>query len=125
MARTLEQANYLSLTTFRRSGEAVATPVWFAADGDTLFVFSAREAGKVKRLRHTQRVRVAPCTVTGQLLGDWQDTQARLLLTDTEIRQAQQALRRRYGWQMLMVDIGAWFGRRLDKRAWIAIDRPA
>ena len=42
MNEELATARYVNLATFKRSGEAVETPVWCAADGDELFVFSAR-----------------------------------------------------------------------------------
>ena len=47
----LEGGNYISLATRKRSGEWVATPVWFAPDGGSYYVFSAGNAGKIKRLR--------------------------------------------------------------------------
>ena len=50
---TLDQAAYFSLATFRKSGVAVETPVWFAGDKQTYYVFSAGQAGKVKRLRNS------------------------------------------------------------------------
>jgi PPOX class probable F420-dependent enzyme len=65
----LPDAEYVSLTTFRRSGAAVATPVWAAPDGGTLVVWTRADSGKVKRLRHTARVLVAPCDVRGRLTG--------------------------------------------------------
>ena len=60
-AADLDRHRYVSLATFRRNGTEVATPVWFAAVDDKLYVVSAGDAGKVKRLRHSPRARVAPC----------------------------------------------------------------
>ncbi|HEY2204086.1 MAG TPA: PPOX class F420-dependent oxidoreductase [Pseudonocardia sp.] len=84
---------YLLVTTFRRDGRAVPTPVWAARDGDGLVAFSARDAGKVKRIRRDGSVRLAPCTVRGaptgpevaghaELLDDAGSTRARRLLVD-------------------------------------------
>lgn len=56
---------YVSLTTFRRSGEPVATPVWIARDGDDLVVITVDQQGKTKRLAHTARVELRPCDVRG------------------------------------------------------------
>ena len=75
----LEGGNYLSLATRKKSGDLVPTPVWFAPDGDSYYLFSAGDAGKVKRLRNFSEVRIAACTVTGTLTGEWLDTQAYLL----------------------------------------------
>lgn len=65
----LADARFIDLVTFRRTGEAVGTPVLFAIDGDRLLVRTAQDAGKLKRLRHTSRVEVAPCDQRGRRLG--------------------------------------------------------
>ena len=63
----LADERFVSLTTFRRSGEAVPTPVWIAADGDHLVVYTPAGSGKVKRLRHTARVELRPCDRRGRV----------------------------------------------------------
>ena len=73
----LDRASYISLATFRRTGDAVETPVWFAREADKLYVFSEARAGKVKRLRNDSRVRVAPCTVSGKIRGSWIEGEGR------------------------------------------------
>ena len=62
-------AQYVALTTYRRDGTPVTTPVWAAADGERLYLFSNANAGKVKRLRNGSRAAVAPCTATGTITG--------------------------------------------------------
>jgi PPOX class probable F420-dependent enzyme len=62
-------AKYIQLTTFRRNGTAVPTPVHIVADGDTAFFRTWNVAGKAKRLRHTPAVQIAPSTVRGRPLG--------------------------------------------------------
>jgi len=57
----LADSRFISLTTFRRSGEAVSTPVWVGREGATLVVLTPAESGKVKRLRHDPRVEIRPC----------------------------------------------------------------
>ena len=61
----LDEHRYLSLATFRRSGAEVRTPVWFAATGGLLYLFTARDSGKVKRLRYSSRGRVAWIEIQG------------------------------------------------------------
>ena len=56
---------YVSLTTFRKSGVPVATPVWIAKDGDDLVVITVDHLGKTKRLGHTARVELRPCDIRG------------------------------------------------------------
>ena len=94
--RSLDGHKYCQLVTFRRDGTAVATPVWFASDGDRLFVKTEDPSGKVKRIRRDGRVRVAPCTVAGRLLGPPVVAMARVL-PDVETGHAESTLRRRYG----------------------------
>ncbi|WBB78133.1 PPOX class F420-dependent oxidoreductase [Micromonospora sp. WMMD882] len=57
---------YVLLTTFRRDGRAVATPVWVVQDGDALAVWTVADSGKVKRIRRDGTVTVAPCDVRGR-----------------------------------------------------------
>lgn len=68
---------YLNLETYRKTGEAVRTPVWFTIDGDRIFVVTKSETGKVKRLRNNRNVRIMPCGVTGQPKGEWVSASAR------------------------------------------------
>ena len=119
----LPASRYVSLTTFRRTGEPVATPVWAAPDGDALVVWTRPDSGKVKRLRHTSRVMVAPCDVRGRLEGPAVEATAELL-DPTAWPQAVRALRRRYGWQWhLSYGTGRVVGvvRRRERRAFLRI----
>ena len=118
----LDAEPYLSLATFRKSGAAVATPVWFARSGERLYVFSEGKAGKVKRLRNSSRARVAPCDMRGRLLGEWQDAQARVVGDTAAIERAYAALHAKYGWQMWIGDVLSRLAGRYDRRAIIEID---
>jgi hypothetical protein len=110
-------AKYINLETFRKNGAGVRTPVWFAQEGSTLYVYSAPDAGKVKRIRNNPKVRVAPCDVRGNLRGAWVDGQARIC-NEVEAEHAQELLRKKY----LLKRIGDFFGRLLGrKHAAIAI----
>ncbi len=61
---------YLSVTTFKRDGTPVATPVWFVAEGGRLLIYTNPDSFKVKRMRRNASVMVAPCNATGRLRGD-------------------------------------------------------
>lgn len=75
-------AKYLLLTTFRKDGTAVDTPVWAVAEGEVIYAWSNAQAGKVKRLRRSSAARVAPCTVRGVPTGP--AVEAKATLTDAE-----------------------------------------
>jgi hypothetical protein len=84
--RALSGRKYISLETYRRSGVGVRTPVWFAEANGVLYVYSLADAGKVKRIRTTPRVRVAPCGLRGNLKGDWLEAEARVVDGEEEKR---------------------------------------
>lgn len=119
-----EKAKYLSLGTFRKNGVRVDTPVWFAEDGDFFYVLSNNQAGKVKRIKNSSRCQIVPCAMLGNPTGEWQDSNAFIINEGTEAKRAHQALKRKYGWQMLMLDSGAWIGGRINERSFIKINKP-
>ena len=63
----IQGRKYISLTTFRKTGQAVPTPVWFGEDDGKLYVMSRSDSGKSKRVRNNPQVRVAPCTMRGKV----------------------------------------------------------
>jgi PPOX class probable F420-dependent enzyme len=75
----LGSGKYVLLTTFRRDGRAVPTPVWIARDGEELRTTSLTKAGKVKRIRNNGTVEVAACDVRGNPRGPMLKATARLL----------------------------------------------
>jgi PPOX class probable F420-dependent enzyme len=117
----LDPHRYVSLATFRRDGTTVATPVWFAAVDGLLYVFTAGDSGKVKRLRNNPRARVAPCDVRGRIEGEWHDATARVVSDPVTIGRVRAAVRAKYGWQVRLLDLGAWLSGRIRRRAWIEI----
>ena len=122
MGKKLEDSRYINLATYRRSGVAVETPVWFSEDGGRLYVLSAGNAGKVKRLRNSSRARIAACDMRGGLEGDWQNAEAVLVEDPAEIERAHSAIRRKYGWQMAIGDIFSKITGKMQRRAYIRID---
>lgn len=73
------RATYVQLTTYRRNGEPVPTPVNIVVVGDTAFFRTWDVSGKAKRLRHTRAVAVAPCTFRGRATGPSITAEAQLL----------------------------------------------
>ena len=121
----LESGKYLSFATLKRSGDWVATPVWFAPLDGHYYLFSAGDAGKVKRLRNFADARIAPCTVTGALTGDWMETEAVVLETAADEATALKALHKKYGLTMKLTDILSSISGKKKKRAYIRVDIPA
>ena len=121
MNEALGDPTYVSLVTFRRSGVEVAVPVWCARVASTYYVFSAGDAGKVKRLRNDSRVRLAPCDFKGNVLGRYVDGRGVIVAAPEEIEEARRALRAKYGLQMWLADLGARLTGRMRRRAYLAI----
>lgn len=93
----LSQHQYINLETFRKNGVGVKTPVWFVQDGDTLFVRTIANSGKVKRIRNFAHVQIAPCKADGTPLGDWFPAQAREVKDAPTHQKVDRLLDRKYG----------------------------
>jgi hypothetical protein len=86
---------YLSLTSFKRDGTGVATPVWFASDNGHLLVETDADSYKVKRIRRDPHVRIAVCDARGRVHGDPVEADARIL-PEAERGRAEELLGRKY-----------------------------
>ena len=94
----ITRCQYVSLTTFSRSGEPVATPMWVARSGDEIVVISVDDVGKTKRLAHTSRVELRPCDVRGRVEDDapaWHGT-ARVVRDRHGVDEVRRAMSAKY-----------------------------
>ncbi|MGH2997829.1 MAG: PPOX class F420-dependent oxidoreductase, partial [Gaiellaceae bacterium] len=91
---------YISLTTFRKDGSAVSTPVWVVTDdGKRLLVWTGSQTWKAKRIRRDSHVLVAASTIRGRERGLRIDGTARIV--DVDVRAL---IRAKYGWQMRLLE---------------------
>ncbi|MET8344623.1 PPOX class F420-dependent oxidoreductase [Streptomyces microflavus] len=106
------RSEYVSLTTYRKNGTPVATPVWAAAEGGVLYVWTRSDSWKVKRLRNDTRVAVTVCDVRGRIAegAPTAEGTARLLDAD-ETRRVRKLLARKYTWKFWLVDWPATIAR--------------
>ena len=102
--RALADQRFVSLTTFRRSGTPVPTPVWVGWD-DALVVTTPRASGKIKRLRHRADVELRPCSRTGRVAAGATPVRATAqILTDPGAgKRLRRVLRRKYRLEYLTV----------------------
>ncbi len=114
-------SSYLSLSTQKRDGSWVNTPVWHAQDERVFYMFSEGKAGKVKRLRNFTEAKICPCDVLGKLQGKWQNVSAEILEKPVGKNQAYQALLNKYGWKMRLLDLGSTIARKKNKRVFISL----
>ena len=110
---------YLNLETFKKSGEGVKTPVWFAAEpsarlnsgGAKLYLYTIGVSGKVKRVRNNPRVKIAPCDMRGRVLGEWVEARAEIV-TGEEAARGTRLLNKKYFPLKQLLGFFASFTRR-------------
>lgn len=113
---------YVSLSTFRRNGAEVATPIWVAAVDGKLYAVTDGTSAKMKRLKVTDRIRLAACDARGNVRGDRIDGNARRVEDAATIQRAIDALGRKYGWQFGVLNFFSTLFGRIGRRAFIEIE---
>ncbi len=114
----LHRHEFANLITFRKNGQPVVTPVWFAERNGKLYVMTTANAGKVKRIRNNPQVEVGPSDRAGKPLGPTVTARARILPPE-EVKVAREALDDKYGLMKAMFDF--FMNVRGVERAWIEI----
>jgi hypothetical protein len=109
----LNRQPYLNIETFRKNGVGVKTPVWFVQEGDTIFVRTGADSGKVKRIRNNAQVQIAPCKQDGSLLGEWIPAVAREVKDEDTDRKVDRLLDKKYGLMKKMFALmSSWRGQK-------------
>ena len=93
---------YLSITSYRRDGSGVSTPVWFATEGDRLLVMTDSKSGKVKRIRRNPYVTIAPCSGRGKPKAKGMPAHAEILPAG-EVEPSKRLIERKYRSDLLFV----------------------
>ncbi|MCA1218057.1 PPOX class F420-dependent oxidoreductase [Streptomyces sp. 8L] len=119
----LTRSRYVSLTTYRRNGAGVDTPVWHAVDDRTLYVWTDAGSWKVKRVRNVPRAAATVCTVRGRIeKGAVRAEGAARLITDADgMAHVQGLLTGKYGWQYRLTELSAKLSRRRSRHPMIGI----
>ncbi len=113
MLDEIGRSRYVSLTTYRKDGTGVATPVWHVVDAGQLFVVSAADAWKVKRIRNNSRVVVTVCSFRGKISPGAPSAEGiARLLDEADTNTARKLLARKY----VTSRVGNWFARILHLR---------
>ncbi|MEU0954460.1 PPOX class F420-dependent oxidoreductase [Streptomyces niveus] len=109
----LRRSRYVSLTTYRKDGTGVDTPVWHAVDGGVLYIWTRSDSWKVKRLRDNSRVVVTACDVRGRIAPGAATAEGTArLLEGEDAAQVNKFLARKYTWQFWLVAKPAALVRR-------------
>jgi uncharacterized protein len=104
---------FLNVTSFRRDGSGVATPLWFVSDGRRLFALTDLNSAKVRRIRRNPRVLVASCRADGKLRSEPLPARAEVLTDTPELERVQRLLIERYKLSYRLVMLVYRLGRRL------------
>ena len=107
------RGRYLSVTSFKRDGTGIATPVWFVSDGRRLFALTDLHSAKVRRIRHNPRVLIASCRVNGKLRSEPVPAEVEVLTATPELERVQKLLIERYKISYRLVMLIYRLGRRL------------
>ena len=92
----LESEKYISVETFRKSGDGVKTPVWFVIRDQTIFVITRDQTGKFKRLKNNTKVNVAICSMKGDVKSEW-SSGAATILSDKKVKEVSKWRDKKYG----------------------------
>ena len=95
------RGRYLSITSYKRDGRGVATPVWFVQRDGRLLAETDAASGKVKRIRRNPQVRVAVCTAAGRLRGEQVPAVAEIL-PGSEIGAVERLIADKYRFDMII-----------------------
>ncbi|MEP7135844.1 MAG: PPOX class F420-dependent oxidoreductase [Chloroflexota bacterium] len=93
---------FLSLETFRKSGEGVKSPIWFVQEGDSLYMWTVGDSAKIKRIRNNPQVKIAPCKRFGEVTGEWVTAQASVDDSPAAVRHVEELLRRKVGFGFIV-----------------------
>jgi PPOX class probable F420-dependent enzyme len=116
--KQFEKQQFMNIETFRKNGQGVKTPVWFAQDGNTLHVWTEANTGKAKRIRRDGKVRIAPATASGEALGEWITAKAQTNETPEAVKYTEKLMRKKYG---IMFPIFGLLGKLRGGKKYISI----
>jgi len=109
---------YVSITTRRRDGSTVSSPVWIAPLGDGTAGFTTgADSGKVKRIRNFPDVTLRPCDRRGRVVDGAPEVAAQAsVVVGLDAAPVTSAVRRKYGWQAAMIDSLGTIGGLIRRR---------
>jgi PPOX class probable F420-dependent enzyme len=115
----LADERYMLLTTFRRDGTSVATPVWVTRyDNQSVAFWTSSGSGKAKRLAHTQRVTVQPSDARGRVKPGTEPVEATArVVSGEELEEIRKRVIAKYGFQTKLTKaLGTIWGILRGKR---------
>ena len=115
----LKKQSYISIETYRKSGEGVRTPVWFVESGGLLFFLTRADSGKIERLRRNDQVKVAPCKMNGEITGNWFSAAASFVESEETMKTLKSLFDEKYGAVMRITTVFSRLQRK--KRVFVKV----
>ena len=101
---TLSGHKYINLETYKKSRQAVRTPVWFVISDEQIFVLTSQNTGKIKRIRNNPTVKIMPCGIRGDSKGEWVEGLARIA-TESEMQNTIKLRYKKYGFRAKIIGL--------------------
>lgn len=95
---------YINLETYKKSGQAVRTPVWFVISDEQIFVLTSQNTGKIKRIRNNPAIKIMPCGIRGDSKGEWIEGLARIA-TEPEMQNTIRLRYKKYGFRAKIIGL--------------------
>ena len=95
---------YISLETYKKDKTPIRTPVWFVIDDDRICITTKETTGKVKRLRNNQNVRIAVCSMKGEIKNDWVSGTAKMIVGD-DVEKIIKLRKKKYGFSARLISV--------------------
>ncbi|MBL4889199.1 MAG: PPOX class F420-dependent oxidoreductase [Candidatus Lindowbacteria bacterium] len=112
---------YINLATYRKNGLEVQTPIWFIVVDGIIYVFTKSDAWKIKRIRNNSTVKIALCTISGTVTGEWSEGRAEVDPAVLSSSALYHQFVTKYGWQMRIANVFSSLTGQIKNRVLIAI----
>lgn len=105
----LKDQEYCLLTTFKKNGDPVPTPMWFVLEDEAVYMTTRGGSWKIKRLKRDPAVTIGPCSSSGRPRGEMLPAQGSVLEEPDDIERWAKALNKKYGLKKKLIDFGLRF----------------
>jgi PPOX class probable F420-dependent enzyme len=111
LSKVLKDQKFCLLTTFKKNGEGVSSPMWFALDGEKVYMTTRGQSWKVKRLKNDSKVKIGWSNGSGSKHGKLCSATGTVVEDSEEILEAKKRLNQKYGLKKKLIDFGLKFAK--------------
>jgi uncharacterized protein len=111
LSKVLKDRKFCLLTTFKKTGDGVSSPMWFALDGEKVYMTTRGQSWKVKRLKRNPNVKIGWSNGSGTIHGKLFSAKATVVEDQEEFQAAKKMLNEKYGLKKKLIDFGLRFAK--------------